>query len=104
MALQKLPISIAEYFTKETLGSLRLDIETFAESRGRALGLRVTAYVYAMPGQRIEIHKRWPADWWQAFRERWVPAWWLRRWPVQYERVDVDIQQYGPICPELWQL
>ena len=26
-----------------------------------------------------------PADWWQGVRERWLPAWWLKRYPVQTE-------------------
>lgn len=31
----------------------------------------------------VEI--KFPRDWWQAFRERWLPKWWLKRWPVVYE-------------------
>lgn len=27
----------------------------------------------------------WPADWWQHFKLRWAPRWFLGRWPVQYE-------------------
>lgn len=27
-----------------------------------------------------------PATLWQAFRERWMPTWWLRRYPVLMER------------------
>ncbi len=27
----------------------------------------------------------YPADWWQAFKERWFPKWAKRRWPVEYE-------------------
>ena len=27
----------------------------------------------------------WPRDWWQAFRARWLPAWWKRRHPVLYQ-------------------
>jgi hypothetical protein len=26
-----------------------------------------------------------PADWWQAFKERWFFKWMLRRWPVVYK-------------------
>lgn len=56
-------------------------------------------YIMSMPKQRIEVHRRWPADWWQAFKERWFPAWLLRRYPVKYERIDIDQQIYGNICP-----
>ncbi len=25
----------------------------------------------------------WPEDWWQAFKQRFAPVWFLRRWPVK---------------------
>ena len=31
-----------------------------------------------------EISAHYPADWWQAFKERWFPALLLARWPVVY--------------------
>ena len=35
-------------------------------------------------GQRLDhIEARYPADWWQACKARWLPAWAQRRWPVQ---------------------
>ena len=35
-------------------------------------------------GRELErIECRYPADWWQAFKARWFPAWALRRWPVK---------------------
>lgn len=35
----------------------------------------------------------WPLDWWQAFRDRWFPSWWLRRWPVRMNTATVTIQE-----------
>ena len=66
---------------------------------------RLVSYVLAMPKERIRVseHRSWPADWWQAFRERWFPVWWLKRWPVRYERLDIEVdeQKYGPVCPHV---
>ena len=37
-------------------------------------------------GREIErIECRWPADWWEAVKQRWFPKWMLKRWPVQEE-------------------
>ncbi len=63
--------------------------------------LRLDSYVLAMPKQMISIHRKWPKDWWQAFRERWFPHWWLRRWPVQYEELNVEERRFGDIYPKL---
>jgi hypothetical protein len=35
-----------------------------------------------------------PANWWEAVKERWAPAWFKARWPVQYN----EVPQYA-ICP-----
>lgn len=37
-----------------------------------------------------------PADWWQAVRERWCPAWWLARHPVRYRVETIDVRDVFP--------
>lgn len=46
----------------------------------------------------------WPANWWQAFRERWFPSWWLRRHPVRTVRHAVKIYKTytrQSVCPHI---
>ena len=50
---------------------------------------------------RVDVAKRWPKDWWQAFRERWMPAWWLAKYPVQYEVFELHKTFETKICPHL---
>jgi hypothetical protein len=40
-------------------------------------------------GERVKEIK-YPLDWWQAFKERWFPKLFLRRWPVKYHTWKVD--------------
>lgn len=49
---------------------------------GDMIVARIVQQVWGREVQRQEC--RWPADWWQAFKERWLPAWAKRRWPVRY--------------------
>jgi hypothetical protein len=30
---------------------------------------------------------RYPADWWEAVKDRWFPRWAKRRWPVRWAKV-----------------
>jgi hypothetical protein len=83
----------------ERMPSEQLKVELDLAVRG--LRVDMEAYIAAMPGEWIRLHRQWPADWWQAFRERWAPRWWLARHPVRYEELHVDEQKYGPICPHL---
>lgn len=44
--------------------------------------------VQGLLAERIdEISETYPADWWQALKERWFPHWALKRWPVQNKTV-----------------
>ena len=38
----------------------------------------------------------WPEDWWQAFRARWFPGWWLKRHPVRNTVHTVNFRQMYP--------
>jgi hypothetical protein len=46
----------------------------------------------------------YPADWWQAFKERWFPKLLLAFWPVRYTTVimnaDVVYPDFKPAMPE----
>lgn len=37
-----------------------------------------------------------PADWWEHFKERWFPAWLLRRFPVRRCRVRLEAHAVYP--------
>lgn len=45
---------------------------------------------------------RYPADWWQAVKQRWFPEWALRRWPVveQVHRISWNVEY--PRIPTEW--
>ena len=53
---------------------------------------------------------KYPRDWWEAVKERWFPAWALKRWPVLYNRIDelypeLELPSAGPrvIRVDAWQ-
>lgn len=77
--------------------SLKARVEDCREG----LRIEMETFVAAMPTKLIEINKRWPKDWWQAFRERWFPVWWITRWPIQYKGIHIKQQLYSRVCPHL---
>lgn len=55
---------------------------------------------YEILGQQLEERVvEYPADWWQAFRSRWFPSWWLRRRPVRFEQVRMRLLGLYPQIP-----
>jgi hypothetical protein len=54
-----------------------------------------------MPKERIDIEVKWPENWIEAFRERWFPAWLLRRKPIRYKSVSVHRTLFEKVCPHI---
>ena len=42
-----------------------------------------------------------PDDWWQAFRARWFPKWWLKRYPVKNRVIPCEKVVRVNCCPHL---
>jgi hypothetical protein len=80
----------------------RLQIEA-SSMRDHALECVVIRLRTSVFGRKLsEISVSYPADWWQAFKDRWFPTWAKKRWPVEMktERL-VSTEEYTKIsCPE----
>lgn len=38
-----------------------------------------------------EVVAEYPADWWQALKDRFAPTWACRLWPVLRKRIDMEV-------------
>ena len=43
-----------------------------------------------------EVEARYPADWWQAVKGRWLPGWAGRRWPIKETVVKLTARELYP--------
>lgn len=82
--LEKMRCCCRAYFdelqlTEMPFSELRLLLERTID----ALVLSLRGDVLSQTLQEI----RYPANWYEAFRERWLPVWWLKRHPVHYTTV-----------------
>lgn len=56
--------------------------------------LRITQTIWGYKvGERVV---EWPADWWQALKDRWFPRWALARWPVVHARETIEARDLFP--------
>lgn len=62
------------------------------------LVVRLHAAVYGRKSDH-QVMVSYPADWWQAFRERWLPKIWLQACPVLYKTVVVSADEFLPFVP-----
>jgi len=59
------------------------------------LCLRIVQEIW---GREVDASQEisYPADWWQAFKERWFPKWALVKWPVRYETKKMTVMEFYP--------
>jgi len=55
---------------------------------------RIKQEVWGREVQRQDV--RYPADWREAVKERWLPEWAKRRWPVRYVQVSLVARELYP--------
>ena len=72
-----------------------IHLETNMEMRGRGYLTTMLATIYGEELGDRDVYQ-WPAGWWQAVKDRWFPAWALKRWPVQYDGVEVEWRALYP--------
>jgi len=70
------------------------EIKTFMDHVTEDLIVRVNRYVATAHAKTYEFKA--PRDWWQAVKERFAPAWFLKRYPIAYRRETVDLNVEYP--------
>jgi hypothetical protein len=102
-ALEVVQYALRQEFSREMLAApnARLDVQETLYGMGATL----VANLLEDPEQRVKKalraqSPRYPADWWQAVKEKWAPRWFLRRWPVRWAvarlELEVDLRTIFP--------
>lgn len=58
--------------------------------------LYIRGYVWAENESLKHQEVKYPFDWWEAFKERWFPRFLLKRYPVKYKKVILDVKKIYP--------
>ncbi len=70
------------------------EISVFTDDMTHSLTFRLEQWIASQELKRVEAH--YPADWWQAFKERWFPEWARRKWPVRYTYLELVAEALYP--------
>jgi len=91
MILERLRIGLNTTISKELLGA---QVNLFEDYYSDAIIAQISGYIWA---EQLEYHEViYPADWLQAFKERWFNSWMLKRWPVKYKIHKINLKAVFP--------
>ena len=101
LVCEYLALAVSSVISSEELLEHRAHIEGFFPPHIDGLVLQMHQYIAALGNESIHIERAYPGNWWQAVRQRWCPAWWLQRYPVQMARISIHELRYRAVCPHL---
>lgn len=56
---------------------------------------QITGYVWSQDaGKKVTF--KYPSDWWEAVKERWLPKWLLKKYPVNYTYKEFEVKATYP--------
>lgn len=99
VTLEKIRLGMSKAIDQNIL--LGVNSDTYIDHMTRQAVVSIQGYLF---GEKLKgkIVKH-PRDWWQALKERWLPAWALKRWPVEYTihtvTFDVVYPRFKPSLP-----
>lgn len=92
--LEKIKLVFAEKVSNELLGAV-IDLGDQNDDFIRNMTtLRIQGYLWGESGESQTI--RYPATWWDAFKERWSPKWLTDRYPVLYREHEITLKTLYP--------
>lgn len=102
VVLTRIELSARAMLSREMLYGAAGNLQArLIDDCGQRLAVQLKTYILGIESDRIVVSKRWPCNWWQAVRARWMPAWWLAGHPVQYEEIDISERRYAAVCPHI---
>lgn len=91
--LEKLFIGgVVEFSRDMLLCDPKVEVETVRDH----LQAKIRGYVLAESESVRRVEWSMPADWWQAFKDRWFKGWLLRKYPVKYKVMSFDVKCVYP--------
>jgi len=98
VTLDRMRLVVVQYITEELAKQFaipaKVEISTMGSFMLDEIVLRVVQEVYGRELERVEV--RYPLDWWEAFKDRWFPAWAKARWPVRWKTEQITAMELYP--------
>ncbi len=80
--LEKVRFGVQRALSRELFEEMTVNVR-LQESFANAFVAEVQHFLWSEDAGQREV--RYPADWWEALKDRWFPLSWKQRWPVRWQ-------------------
>lgn len=89
--------TVTRQLQERGIGGGRWELQNYVESITGHLVYQLRG-MFAAENLTV-LNIKFPADWWEAFKERWAPSWFTSRYPVAYRTHHIDLKAVYPEFP-----
>jgi hypothetical protein len=94
IALERISFYSQCEICRELIADKRLNIHIFDGYIDRII-LRLEAEILGKTTKEISVS--YPADWWEAVKERFAPLWIKRKYPIKYKTIKLTAKECYPL-------
>jgi hypothetical protein len=94
VVLEKFRLYNRYYLDGNTLLKNEVDVHVVSDHLADRMVVGFHTYIASL--QLDEIKVTYPINWYEAFKERWFPAWLLKKYPVIYKNVKLEAKALYP--------
>jgi len=93
-AFKRIELSVQKFGSQMSIAPSCLEVQQDIDYVAKQLVQTLYMKIYGRELERIEV--KYPADWIQAFKERWFPASILKKFPVRYTTKTITATELYP--------
>jgi len=105
LVLERIKFHMQAFIDEQMIDQSVISVSSWMDREMESIGIRFTAKIFGREvNQEIVdvMYEDVPTDWWQHFRMRWFPGWWIRRWPVVTRQIKTaETHRRVHVCPHL---
>lgn len=106
--LQRIKFGVVEVMDASLLEEIKISDPLF-DFVSNSIAIKLKGFVYGIDiGKKESTYYgeevKYPSNWWEAFRERFFPNFWKRKFPIIYNEIPTEVtvyQDFKNICPHI---
>lgn len=94
------PLFLSVVYSVEKDSKKLSNHELFAEEIGGLLVFKLSTHIQSLEKDKFCYYTKYPKNWIESLKERFLPGFILKYFPVKYEIIDIKVNRFI-VCPHI---
>lgn len=75
---------------KKVINNSEIRVDDVAE----VLFFKLQSYIEGIEKEKIIVYRKYPKNWVESLKERFLPKFLLKKFPIKYEEIDINVSRF----------